>query len=99
MVSRGTPKPLTQAQMRDATGLGQNWQVIWAGQDAVAEREHLCTGLPGPEGTYRSEWVRVRYTSTGSPGIQAARCERCRTAWVRAVIGGSHRPQESPRAA
>jgi hypothetical protein len=82
-----TPKPLTQAQMREATGLGAEWQLIWAGPDPFAENEHLCTGLYGPGGTYRSEWVRVRYEPTGTAGVQAAKCERCKIAWVRAAAG------------
>jgi len=82
-----TPKSLTQDQMREAAGVGPEWQVIWAGPDPLAEHEHLCGGLYGPGGTYRSEWARVPYTPTGRPGVQAAKCERCRIAWVRAGRG------------
>ena len=81
----GTPKPLTQAQMREATGLGPEWRLTWLGPAPVDEREHLCSAPTGPEGTYRGEWVRVRYVATRTPGVQVAKCERCRTAWVRAV--------------
>ncbi len=78
-------KVLTQAQMREATGLGPEWHVVWAGPDPFAEREHLCGGFMGPKGTSRSEWVRVRFAPTRTPGVQAAQCERCRVAWVRAL--------------
>jgi len=83
----GTPRPLTQAQMREATGVGPEWQVIWTGADPLADHEHLCTGLYGPGGTYRSEWARAPDAPTGILGVQAAKCERCRIAWVRAVRG------------
>lgn len=78
---------MTLAQMREATRLGLDWMVIWAGADPVGVREHLCGGLPGSGDAYRSEWVRVRYAPTDTPGVQAAKCERCRTAWLRAVGG------------
>ena len=86
-MSGGKPKPLTQAQMRQVTDLSPEWLIIWAGADVFPEHEHLCTSPPGPGGTHRSEWVRVRYAPTGTPGVQAAKCGRCRVAWVRAMAG------------
>ena len=44
-MSGAKPKPLTQAQMREAAGLGPDWQVIWAGPDPFAEHEHLCVAF------------------------------------------------------
>ena len=91
----GTPKPLTPAQMREAAGLGPEWQVIWAGADPFADHEHLCGGPYGPGGTHTSGWARMPYAPTGTPGLQVAKCERCRMASVRAVPGS----KESPPAA
>ncbi len=78
---------MTQVEMRRATGLGPEWQVIWEGQHALPSVQHICAGLYGLGGTYVSEYVTVTYPPTGTPGIEAARCERCRVAWVRAVGG------------
>ncbi len=85
MAIRATPKPLTLAEMHDAAGLGPEWNVIWTGADPVAEREHYCGSLTAPEGTARGDWVRIRYAPTGTRGVQAAKCVRCQTAWVRVV--------------
>ncbi len=78
---------MTQATVRKATGLGPDWHLIWAGADPLPSVQHLCGGLYGPGGTYVSEYVRLRYEATGTPGIEAAWCERCRVAWVRAAGG------------
>jgi hypothetical protein len=75
---------MTQAEMHQATRLGPEWQFIWEGRHALPDAEHLCGGLYGPGGTYVSEAVRLRYKATGSSGIEAAWCARCREAWVRA---------------
>ena len=87
-----TPKPLTQAEMYQATGLGPEWELIWEDPAPGAERDHLCGVPTGAESAYRGEWVRVPYAATGTPGVQAAKCERCRIAWVRAVRGGKESP-------
>jgi len=73
--------------MLRATGLGPEWQVIRTGCNALRDLEHLCGGLHGPGEAHVSEYVRLRYETTGTPGIEAARCERCREAWVRAGKG------------
>jgi hypothetical protein len=76
---------MTQAEMHQATGLGPDWQIIWEARHALPDVEHLCGGLYGPGGTYVSEHMRLRYEATGTPGIEAAKCDRCRIAWVRAA--------------
>jgi hypothetical protein len=78
------PKSLSLDQMRAAAGVGPEWEVIWMSAERVDVLQHLCACIYGPGGTYRSEWVRVPYAATGTPGVQAAKCERCRVAWVRA---------------
>ena len=82
-----TPRPLTAEEMRQALNFGPEWQVIWMGADPLDAFDHDCGGPCGPDGTYVSEWVRLPYIPTSTPGVQAARCERCRMAWVRAVGG------------
>jgi hypothetical protein len=86
---------MTPAEMRAALNFGPEWQVIWMGADPRDAFDHDCGGLYGPGGTYVSEWVHLPYLATHTPGVQAARCERCRIAWVPAMGGG----QEPPPAA
>jgi len=76
---------MTPAEMREATGLDPDWHLIWAGADPVAAGDHLCGGLAGPGSPKRSTWVRLRYAPTATPGIEAAQCDRCRTAWLRSA--------------
>ncbi len=76
---------MTQDEMRRATGLGPDWRLIWCGTDLFPVVHYLCEGLPGPGGTDESEWVRLRYSPTATPGIEVAKCERCRITTVRAV--------------
>lgn len=33
---------MTLAERHQATGLGPEWQVIWAGRHALPDLEHLC---------------------------------------------------------
>ncbi len=73
--------------MRGALGLGPARQVIWTGADPLPTVQHLCGGLYGPGGTYVSEYVTLTSAPTSMPGMEAARCERCRVAWVRTVGG------------
>ncbi|HYB71980.1 MAG TPA: hypothetical protein VED18_01310 [Candidatus Sulfotelmatobacter sp.] len=76
---------MTGAELRQATGLGPEWHLIWAGADPVAAGDHLCGGLAGRLSPGRSQWVRLRYAPTATPGIEAAQCDQCRTAWVRST--------------
>ncbi len=79
--------PMTPEEMREATGLGPEWDLIWAGADRLDAMQHLCVAFPGPEGTYHSAWVRLPYEPTATPGVAVAKCARCRIAWVRGVKG------------
>ncbi len=76
---------MTQTEMRQATGLGPDWQLIWEGEHVLPSVEHICAGLYGPGGTYRSQYVRLEYVPVETVGIEVARCGRCRLAWVRAI--------------
>ena len=76
---------MTQAELRQALNLGPEWEAIWTGANPLDSHQHLCGGLYGPGGTYQSEWMTPTYRPTGRSGIEAAWCERCRVAWVRAV--------------
>ncbi len=78
---------MTQAEMHQAAGLGPDWHVMWSGADPFDTMQHLCGSLTGPGGTHHSDWVQLPYAPTATPGIEVARCERCRAAWVRAVEG------------
>ena len=69
--------------MRQALGVGREWRVIWQGHAPFDTASHLCAGLAGPPGAYQSEWVNLLYAPTATPGVEAARCARCRTAWLR----------------
>ena len=76
---------MTEAELRQATGLGPEWRLIWAGADPVAAGDHLCGCLAALGSTGGGAWVRLRYAPTATPGIEAAQCDQCRTAWVRSV--------------
>ena len=73
--------------MRRALGVGPEWRLIWAGADALRTVEHWCGGMYGPGGTYMIEAVLLIYAPTPTPGVEAARCQRCCVAWVRTVGG------------
>ncbi len=79
---------MTQDEMRPAHGVGPEWSLVWCAADPLRAVEHWCVGLYGPGGTYTSETVMLPYRATQTPGIEAARCERCRVAWVRRVEEG-----------
>ncbi len=68
-------------------GRSEFFSILWAGANPLQILEHLCGGLYGPGGTYVSEYVTLTYAPTSTPGLEAARCDRCRAAWVRAVEG------------
>ena len=72
---------MTADEVRQAAGLGTYWQVIWNGPDPNAAVRHHSRGLYAPGGTYAAEWVQIPYAPTGTPGLEVARCERCRIAW------------------
>ncbi len=74
---------MTQDEMRAALHVGPDWSLVWRGPDPLRAVEHWCAGLYGIGGTPTSETVMLRYEATDTPGIEAARCERCRVAWVR----------------
>jgi hypothetical protein len=74
---------MTLTEIRQAAGAGPDWEVVWAGPDPLDPMLHLCTGLSEREGTFRAEWVNLLYVPTGAPGIEVARCEKCRIAYVR----------------
>ena len=76
---------MTQDAMRCALTVGPEWRVIWCGADLLPAVEHWCTGLCGPGRTYVSKQRGLLFDPTPKPGIEAARCERCQIAWVRAV--------------
>ena len=76
---------MNQDELHRILGVGPGWRVIWEGAHSLPEVQHSCGGLYGPGGTYVSEYRRLTYTPTRMPGIEAAICERCREAWVRAV--------------
>ncbi len=79
---------MTQGEMCAALQVDPEWSVLWSGADRLRAVEHWCVGLYGPGGTYTSETVLLPYRATETPGIEAARCERCRVAWVRRVEEG-----------
>ena len=79
------PIPLTQTMMRQAAGLGPDWDVIWMDRNGVEDVLHVCGTLEGRT-TDPSEWTRVEYVPAPTPGIEVARCSRCRLAWVRAAV-------------
>ena len=68
---------MTYEEMARATGLAE-WRLIWMGDKVPAEVEHVCTAPSAP-----SRLERLPFRATPQRGIAAARCERCRTAWVR----------------
>jgi hypothetical protein len=74
---------MTQDEMRAALAVGAEWNLLWCGTGPLPSVGHLGGGLHGPGGTYRSEPMTLSYDLTRAAGIKAARCERCRTAWVR----------------
>ncbi len=76
---------MTPEEMRQATGLGPEWELIWAGADPSEVVPHLCAGLYGRGKSFEGAWVNLRYEPTATPGIEAAKCELCGTAYVRAV--------------
>jgi hypothetical protein len=74
---------MTLAELRQAAGVAPDWEVVWAGPDPLDPMLHLCTGHSEREGTFRGEWVTLPYIPTGAPGIEVARCEKCRIAYLR----------------
>ena len=78
---------MTHDEMHKALVVGADWQAIWSGADPSDTVEHLCTGLYSPGGDVQERRARLRYAVTACPGIEVARCGRCRIAWVRAVGG------------
>ncbi len=71
--------------IRQAAGIGPDWEVIFTAVAAGASLEHLCAGPAGPADMYHGERVRLRFTPTPIPGVEVAKCRSCRIAWVRAV--------------
>ena len=78
---------MTQNEMRQATGLGPEWRLIWCGRDPFPVVQHLCEGLARPGAMGESEWVCLPYAPTATPRFEVAKCERCRIASVRAAEG------------
>ncbi len=73
---------MTEAELREATGLGQEWRLMWRGADLRAKVRHCCP-IAAPGGTAKTAEREMGYEDTGAFGIQVAKCERCCTAWVR----------------
>ncbi len=71
--------------IRQDAGIGPDWQVIWTGAVAGESLAHLCPGVPASGVTDQTGRVRLRYTATAIPGVEVAKCQRCRIAWVRSV--------------
>ncbi len=93
METQGTPRTRRAGESRRAIGIlfvcgnvqKNEWSLIWTGADPLPTVQHLCSGLYGPVETNVSEYVTLTYAPTSTPGMEAARCERCRVAWVRAA--------------
>lgn len=73
---------MTPEEMRRATGPGRRWLLVWMGAHAPPDVEHLCGILYAPDGTYVSECRRLAFEPPAAPGIEVAKCARCRVAWV-----------------
>ncbi len=71
---------MLQDEMRQVTGLGPEWRLIWLGEHALPDQEHVCLG-PGASSCLE----RFSFRRTRRPSIEIATCARCRTAWVREV--------------
>ena len=80
--------------MRRATGMGPEWRLIWAGADPPWTVLHHCGAHSGPGDTELSAAWALPYTPTPTPGVESARCERCRTAWVRTGTRCADAPTE-----
>lgn len=71
---------MTRHEMPCAKNVGPEWG------DPLLDVEHWCSGLHGPGRTYPTDPVSLNYVlTTRAAGIEVARCERCREAWVRRV--------------
>ena len=81
--------------MRRATGVSPEWRLIWRGADPPWTVLHHC-GHSGLGDTEVSAAWTLPYTPT--PGVEAARCERCRSAWVRTSTRRLDGPPRSPAA-
>jgi len=76
---------MTQDELRTAAGLEPSWEVIWTGTARPDAVQHLCEGLFILCGSYEAAWIRLPYQAAPSPGLEVAKCQRCRAAWVRAA--------------
>ncbi len=74
---------MTEDQMRRVAGVGPEWRLVWTAHYPFPDVQHLCFGPPDAAGPFEEDWVRRRYAPTGIAGVEVARCEVCRTAWVR----------------
>ncbi len=79
---------MTLAEIRQAVGVGPEWEVIWTGADPLDPMLHLCTERSERDGPFRARWVSLPYALIAPSGLEVARCEHCHIAYVcrRAVI-------------
>lgn len=85
---------MTQEEMRRAAGLEPSWEVLWTGAARPDAVQHLCEGLFNLRGCYEDSWVHLPYQAAATPGLEVAKCQRCRAAWVRAATPRRARRRE-----
>jgi len=75
---------MTSEEMRQATGRGPEWRMIWMGYSHFPDIHHLCPSASSATPHLR-ERVRLAYARTASPGLELAACEECRIGWVQRI--------------